>query len=309
MEFLHESVLLREAIDGLNIKENGIYADCTLGGGGHSLEIAKSLSKGRLIGIDRDGDAITAAKEKLKDYSRVFTAVRANYTELVSVFNELGIDKADGILFDLGVSSYQLDDAERGFSYRENAPLDMRMDRRQEKTAADIVNGYPEDEIARILYLYGEEKMSRRIASFIVRRREIKSIETTSELAEIIADAMPGAMRRDKHPAKRSFQALRIAVNDELSGIETALAAARKLLAPQGRLCVITFHSLEDRIVKTFIRESAQGCTCPKNFPICVCGKKPVMLEITGKPIIPSEEENERNPRAHSAKLRIAEKI
>ncbi|MBR6763579.1 MAG: 16S rRNA (cytosine(1402)-N(4))-methyltransferase RsmH [Clostridia bacterium] len=308
-DFHHISVLLHETIDAMEINPDGIYVDCTLGGGGHSEEILKRLSpNGFLYGIDRDDEAIAAASARLAKYPN-FKAIHANFHTLRSVAEEEGIlGKADGVLFDLGVSSHQLDDVSRGFSYHGDAPLDMRMDRREEVSAKTLVNTLPESELARILRDYGEEKAASRIASFIVREREEKTIETTGELVDIISRAMPAKMKRDKHPAKRSFQAIRIAVNGELTGLPNALEAAYETLKPGGRLAVITFHSLEDRLTKSFLRDKEIGCTCPKEFPICVCGKKPKMQSVIRKPLEAGEAELEANPRARSAKLRVSEK-
>ena len=279
-DFHHISVMLTETVDALEVKPAGIYVDCTLGGGGHSSEILKRLESGCLYGIDRDGEAIEAASERLRTY-RNFTPVRSNYTALSEIAKEYGFfGKADGVLFDLGVSSHQLDDESRGFSYHASAPLDMRMDKRQEITAETLVNTLPAGELMRILRDYGEEKMAGRIAEAIVREREKEPIRTTDRLAAVISDAMPAKMRQDKHPARRSFQAIRIAVNEELTGLPTALEAAYEVLKPGGRLAVITFHSLEDRIVKNFFREKEKGCTCPPEFPVCVCGNKPKMKSI-----------------------------
>ncbi len=308
-DFHHVSVMLTETVDALSVKPEGIYVDCTLGGGGHSHEILRRSPDAVLYGIDRDGEAIEAASARLSEF-RKFTPVRSNYTELGAVAEEYGFfGKADGILFDLGVSSHQLDDESRGFSYHASAPLDMRMDKRQEVTAATLVNTLPESEIMRILRDYGEEKMAGRIASFIVREREKEPITTTDRLASIISDAMPAKMRQDKHPARRSFQAIRIAVNEELTGLPVALEAAYNVLRPGGRLAVITFHSLEDRIVKNFFRDKEKGCTCPPEFPVCVCGNKPKMKSVIRKPLEAGEDELRENPRARSAKLRVSEKL
>ncbi|MBE6937678.1 MAG: 16S rRNA (cytosine(1402)-N(4))-methyltransferase RsmH [Ruminococcaceae bacterium] len=309
--FKHVSVLLDECIEWLDIDPRGTYIDCTLGGGGHSSEILKRLSDGRLIGIDRDGDAIAAASARLGALGKNFTAVRSNFADISGAAQSVGVEKADGILFDLGVSSYQLDTAERGFSYMADAPLDMRMDSRDGMSAADVVNTYSEGELRRILSEYGEEKFSGRVAAAIVRARSLSEIKTTLELSEIITSAIPqGAAKKEKqHPAKRSFQAIRMEVNGELAAIRLGLRAAAELLAPGGRLCVITFHSGEDRLVKSMINELSSGCTCPRDFPVCVCGKKPVLKNLTRHPIISGEEELENNPRARSAKLRVAEKL
>ena len=308
-EFRHESVLLRESIEGLHIRPDGIYIDGTLGGAGHSSEIAKRLTTGRLIGIDRDETALQAASERLKPYRDRVTLVKSNFERVSEILDELGIEGADGMLFDLGVSSPQLDDAERGFSYMADAPLDMRMDRSGGLTAAQIVNEWPESELRRILSDYGEERYAGRIAASIARQRQLKPIETTLELVELIRRAMPAAAKKEKqHPAKRSFQGIRIAVNDELGAVERMLQAAPDRLNPGGRLCVISFHSLEDRLVKQAIHKRVDGCTCPKDFPVCVCGFKQT-LRTVGSVITAGEEELERNPRARSAKLRVAERI
>lgn len=307
-EFAHTSVLLEECLEGLNIRPDGVYVDCTLGGGGHSFHIAQRLDPGgRLIGIDRDDDALRAAGERLSPYADRFTPVKSNFSDVKAVLADLGL-KADGILFDLGVSSFQLDEPERGFSYMQDAPLDMRMDRSTGATAADLINSYDEHAIADILWRYGEERYSRQIARAIVRARALAPIATTGQLCEIIKSAMPPqALREKQHPAKRSFQAIRIAVNGELSAVEEALRDLWKSLNPGGRICVITFHSLEDRITKEAFAEMARGCTCPPQFPVCVCGGKPKVKLIAKKPILPTEKELETNPRARSAKLRIAE--
>ena len=308
--FKHISVLLDECIEGLNIDPRGTYVDCTLGGGGHSSEILKRLDGGRLVGIDRDGDAIAAASERLKAFGGNFVAVRSNFSEIVSAVKSAGVESADGVLFDLGVSSYQLDTAERGFSYMVDAPLDMRMDSRDELSAADVVNTYSAEELKRILTEYGEEKFSGRIAYAICKARLDSEIKTTLELADIIRSAMPAAALREKqHPAKRSFQAIRIAVNDELGSVEKVMEDAIPCLNPNGRLAVITFHSLEDRIVKNAMAAAAKGCTCPPNFPVCVCGKKPKAELVNRKPITASQEELEVNPRSRSAKLRVCRKL
>lgn len=308
MEFVHESVLLDECIEGLDIKPNGIYVDGTLGGAGHSREIAKRLDGGLLIGIDRDEIALKAAGERLEGYN--VKLVHGNFKDVANILAELGIPKVDGMLFDLGVSSPQLDDGSRGFSYMVDAPLDMRMDGSSSLTAYDIVNGRSKEELKKILYEYGEERYSPQIAEAIVRRRESKSIESTLELVDIIKSVMPAqALREKQHPAKRSFQAIRISVNEELEAVREMMSAAPDLLEPGGRLAVITFHSLEDRIVKTSMKEAATGCTCPPDFPVCVCGNKPKVKLVTRKPVTASDEELERNPRARSAKLRIAERI
>ena len=310
MEFHHVSVLLNECIEGLKIKENGIYVDGTLGGGGHSLEIVKRLGEGgRLIGIDQDTDALKAAGERLKDYSDKVTYVHSNFENVRQVLNDLGIEKADGFLIDIGVSSFQLDEAERGFSYMQDAPLDMRMNSENELSAYDVVNNYSEEALNNVIFGYGEERWAKRIAQFIVAEREKKPIETTFELVEVIKKAIPKGARKDgPHPAKRTFQAIRIEVNRELEILEKTIDDMTDLLNLGGRLCVITFHSLEDRIVKNAFRKQENPCTCPPEFPICVCGKKPKAKIITRKPILPSEEELEVNHRSRSAKLRILER-
>ena len=309
-EFHHVSVLLEECIEGLAIKPDGIYVDGTLGGAGHSSRIAAKLTTGRLIGIDRDNVALEAAAERLRPFEDRVTLVHANFCDMDQALQELGIDKVDGILLDLGVSSPQLDDGQRGFSYMTDAPLDMRMNGEDTRDARQIVNTWSYEELKRILYDYGEERFAPRIAAAICRRREQAPIETTLELVDVIKSAMPAsALREKQHPAKRSFQAIRIAVNDELGAVETVMKKAVPLLNPVGRLAVITFHSLEDRIVKNAMAEAAKGCTCPPSFPVCVCGKKPQVRIVTRKPIVSGEEELERNPRARSAKLRICEKL
>ncbi len=309
-EFHHVSVLLEECIQGLAIKPDGIYVDGTLGGAGHSSRIAAKLTTGRLIGIDRDNVALEAAAERLRPFEDRVTLVHANFCDMDQALQELGIDKVDGILLDLGVSSPQLDDGQRGFSYMTDAPLDMRMNGEDVRDARQIVNTWSYEELKRILYDYGEERFAPRIAAAICRRREQAPIETTLELVDVIKSAMPAsALREKQHPAKRSFQAIRIAVNDELGAVETVMKKAVPLLNPGGRLAVITFHSLEDRIVKNAMAEAAKGCTCPPSFPVCVCGKKPQVRIVTRKPIVSGEEELERNPRARSAKLRICEKL
>lgn len=311
MEFKHVSVLLDECIEGLNIKPDGIYVDGTLGGGGHSSEICRKLGpKGTLIGIDRDDDALAAAKERLKEFECKKIFVKSNYSDVDSVINELGIDGVDGGLLDLGVSSFQLDNVDRGFSYMHKAPLDMRMDQQEGFSAYDVVNDYSESQLFEIIKKYGEEKWASRIAKFIVKARSEKPIEDTEELVEIIKSAIPAKARREgPHPAKRTFQAIRIEVNDELGQLGKAVENFVDVLNPGGRLCIISFHSLEDRIVKNIFNEKADPCTCPKDFPVCVCGKKPEIVKITRKPIVSGDEELEHNPRARSAKLRIAEKI
>ncbi len=310
ISFSHYSVMLKECIEALDIKPDGIYVDGTAGGGGHSFEIAKHLTTGRLIAIDQDADAIAAAGERLRPYGDRVTLVRDNFSNLASVCQTLGVEKIDGLLLDLGVSSYQLDTAERGFSYMSDAPLDMRMDKRSELDAWKVVNTYSEAEIKRILSEYGEERFSGRIARAIVERRTKSSIDTTGELVHVIVSAIPAGSREGgSHPAKRSFQAIRIEVNKELSVIAPAIDSAVKLLNQGGRLAILTFHSLEDRMVKQTFAAAAKGCTCPRNFPVCVCGNKPKLKIITGKPLLPSEEELAENSRSHSAKLRVAEKI
>ena len=310
MEFSHRSVLLQESIDALAIRPDGIYLDGTLGGAGHSLEIARQLTTGRLIGIDQDTVALDAASQRLAPYRDRVKLVHANFRSLDAVLHDAGIAGVDGMLFDLGVSSPQLDDSSRGFSYMADAPLDMRMDRDGSLSAYEIVNQTPEDELKRILWRYGEERYAPLIAAAIARRRAERPIETTLELAELVRSAMPAQARREKqHPAKRTFQAIRIAVNDELGAVEDMLGKAVDLLNPGGRLAVITFHSLEDRIVKTAMAEAARGCTCPPEFPVCICGKKPRVRLVTRKPIVPGAAELEENPRARSAKLRVAEKL
>ncbi len=309
-EFHHVSVLLEECLEGLNIKPDGIYVDGTLGGAGHSSEIVKRLTTGRHIGIDRDPVALKAAGERLAPYGDRVTLVHSNFCEIAQVLKDLNIEGVDGILLDLGVSSPQLDDGSRGFSYMTDAPLDMRMNSEDALSAYDVVNSWSQDELKRILYDYGEERYAPQIAGAICRRREEKPIETTLELVDVIRSAMPAAALREKqHPAKRSFQAIRIAVNDELGSVEKVMRDAIPCLNKGGRLAVITFHSLEDRIVKNAMANAAKGCTCPPNFPVCVCGKKPQVKIITRKPIISGDEELERNPRARSAKLRICEKL
>lgn len=306
----HESVLLHEAVDALNIDPHGVYVDATLGRAGHSLEIVRRLTTGRLIGIDRDYAALDSAPLRLEGYMDRVTLIHGNFQELDTLLERSGIERVNGVLFDLGVSSPQLDDSARGFSYMKDAPLDMRMDATQALTAHQVVNEWPREELKRILYEYGEERYAPAIADRIVKRREEREIRTTLELAEIIRSAMPApALREKQHPAKRSFQAIRCAVNGELEAIPLAIDAAVKRLAPGGRLAVISFHSLEDRLVKTAIRDLAQGCTCPPDFPVCVCGKTPTVKAVSRKPILPSTEEIEHNPRARSAKLRVAEKL
>ena len=310
IELSHRSVLLDECMDGLNIRPDGIYVDGTAGGAGHSSEIAKRLESGRLIAIDQDETAVAVATERLNALEKNTTVVRSNFCELAKVCRDLGIEQIDGVLLDLGVSSYQLDTAERGFSYSADAPLDMRMDNRCTLSAYDVVNTYSEQELKRILFDYGEERFAPTIVSAIVKRREKAPLETTAELSDIIKYAMPPSAREGgHHPAKRSFQAIRIEVNRELDVIEPAIKGAVEMLSSGGRIAIITFHSLEDRIVKQTFASLASGCTCPKDFPICVCGNKPKVRIITKKPILPSRLELEENPRSRSAKLRIAEKL
>lgn len=310
MEFKHVSVLLEECIEALNIKKQGYYVDCTMGGAGHSSHIVSNLNNdGRLIGIDQDTDALNAAREKLKDYNNVIY-VHNNFHNIYDILEELNIEKVDGILMDLGVSSYQLDAGERGFSYMQDAPLDMRMNRDKEFSAYDVINDYSEEDLYRIIKDYGEERFSKRIASFIVKRRNEKPIETTLELVDIIKAAIPAKARRDgPHPAKRTFQAIRIEVNGELEILDNAIADSVKKLNSNGRLAIITFHSLEDRIVKNKFRDLENPCKCPKEFPICACGKKPTVKVLSRKAIAPTDEEIEVNPRSRSAKLRVLEKI
>lgn len=311
MEFNHVSVLLDECIEGLNIRPKGIYVDCTVGGAGHSIEIVKRLEKGgRLIAIDKDADALMAAGERLSEYKSLVTLLHDDFKNLTSDLDVLKIGGVDGILIDLGVSSYQLDNAERGFSYMKDAPLDMRMDRSQYLTAFNIVNEYSAGEIAKILFDYGEEKLARRIAENIVKFRSKQTLKTTLQLAKIVEDSYPAATRfKYGHPAKRTFQAIRIAVNDELGSLKESLKQMALRLNPKGRMAVITFHSLEDRIVKTAFKELSTDCTCPPDFPICVCGNKREVTLVNKKPILPSEEEMKINSRSQSAKLRIIEKI
>ncbi len=311
MAFEHKSVLLEETIDSLMVKPDGIYVDGTLGGGGHASEVCRRLGEGgRLIGIDQDADAIRAASERLKPYGDHVTVVRSNYVNIAQILSDLGIEKVNGIYLDLGVSSYQLDTAERGFTYRdENAPLDMRMDQRNTKTAADIVNTYTESDLYRIIRDYGEDKFAKNIAKHIVKRREEKPIETAGELTEVIKAAIPMKVRATGgHPAKRTFQAIRIELNQELEVLKNSIDTMIDLLAPGGRLSIITFHPLEDRIVKNRFRTNENPCICPPGFPVCMCGKKSKGKVITRKPILPSEVEMEENPRAKSAKLRVFER-
>ena len=306
----HIPVLLEECIDGLNIKPDGIYVDGTLGRAGHSSVIAGKLTTGMLIGIDRDETAILEAGKKLEQFGGRVRLVHGNFRDVCSILDELGVEKADGMLFDLGVSSPQLDDSSRGFSYMADAPLDMRMDKSSPLSAYEIVNMWDEQEIKKILFDYGEERYAPRIAALIAKKRGEKPIETTFELVDIIRQAMPAsALREKQHPAKRTFQAIRIAVNDEHGSIADMLAGAADRLNTGGRLCVISFHSLEDRIVKNAFAAKEKGCTCPKDFPVCVCGFKPTLKTLTRKPIVPGEEELKINPRSRSAKLRIAERV
>ncbi len=309
--FEHTTVLLNEAVHGLNVKEDGTYVDCTLGGAGHSSLIASKLgNEGRLISFDQDSSAIETARERLNQYRDKVTLVKSNFLYIKDVLSERGISKVDGIVFDLGVSSPQLDEEDRGFSYRFDSLLDMRMDMDSDLTAEILINTWSEEELAKIIFTYGEEKFARRIAKKIVERRTLKPVETTGELVEIIKDAIPAPARRTgPHPAKRTFQAIRIAVNDELNSFEETLHDAIQLLNPGGRISVITFHSLEDRICKRVYSDYAKGCICPPDFPICTCGRTPSLKIITKKPILPSNQELEDNSRARSAKLRIAEKI
>lgn len=306
MEFAHKSVLLSESIEGLNINPEGTYIDCTTGGGGHSLEIAKRLTTGKLICFDQDVEAIQAAKARLEGFSPIF--VNRNFAEMRETLSELQIDTADGILMDLGVSSYQLDNRERGFSYHDDAPLDMRMSGSGE-SARDVVNEYEERELAKILQLYGEEKYAQSIAKGIVKAREQAPIETTAQLAEIIRTHVPERVRNEKNPCRKTFQAIRIEVNHELEVLETAVKDGFDLLSKGGRMAIITFHSLEDRIVKNQFREYCTGCTCPPDFPVCVCGKKPRAVLVNKKPVTASEDELRDNQRSRSAKLRILEKL
>ena len=308
-EFIHRPVLLEECIQALNIKPDGIYLDGTLGRAGHSREIAARLTTGRLVCVDRDQAALDAARERLAPWMDRISLVHSNFCELNAILDGLGLTGVDGMLFDLGVSSPQLDDAERGFSYMADAPLDMRMDRSDTLTARTVVNEWPREELRRIFSQYGEERYAGPIAAAIERRRQERPIETTLDLVEVIRSAMPAkALREKQHPAKRCFQAIRIAVNDELSSVDRMIRAAVPRLNPGGRLAVISFHSLEDRIVKNGLAEFAKGCTCPPDFPVCVCGKEPVIRLVTRKPIVSGQQELEENPRARSAKLRVAEK-
>ncbi|MBO4853908.1 MAG: 16S rRNA (cytosine(1402)-N(4))-methyltransferase RsmH [Oscillospiraceae bacterium] len=310
MAYGHKPVLLEACLDALAIRPNGVYVDATMGRAGHSLEIVRRLDGGRLIGIDRDESAICAARVRLADYADRVTLVHSNFDRIGEILDELRISAVDGMLFDLGVSSPQLDDAQRGFSYKNDAPLDMRMDRAAPLTAREVVNTWPYEELRRILFVYGEERYAPAIAAAICRAREKRPVETTQELAELIRDAMPAkALREKQHPAKRSFQAIRIAVNGELEALESVLGAAADRLKAGGRLAVISFHSLEDRIVKRTMQEWATGCICPPEFPVCVCGRKPIMKMITRKPVTAGEAELAYNPRSRSAKLRVAEKL
>ena len=309
MEFSHRSVLLDECIEGLAIRPDGIYVDGTAGGGGHSFAIASKLKEGKLIAIDRDEAAIAAASARLAPLGERALVVRSNFYDLATVLDTLQISEIDGLLLDLGVSSYQFDEAERGFSYRNDAPLDMRMDRRQQKSAYEVVNTYSEEALKRILYEYGEERFAPRIAARIVRERENGPIRTTGQLSELIKAAIPAANRDGGHPAKRSFQAIRIEVNGELDVIAPTIESAVSRMKKGGRIAIITFHSLEDRIVKQAFANLAKGCTCPKSLPVCVCGNRPKVRIISRKPILPGEEELLENPRSHSAKLRVVEKL
>lgn len=309
MEFKHVSVLLNECIEALNIRENGIYVDCTLGGGGHSLEILKKLNgTGRLIGIDQDTNALAAAKERLGEYSNV-TYVHNNFYNIEEILDNLQVEKVDGILMDLGVSSHQLDEAERGFSYMKDAPLDMRMNRESSLSAYEVVNNYSEEELYRIIKEYGEDRFAKKIANHIAESRKLKPVQTTLELVDIIRTAIPGKFQREGHPAKKTFQAVRIEVNRELGILDKAIGDSITKLSTGGRIAIITFHSLEDRLVKNKFRQQENPCICPKDFPVCVCGKKPTVKIITKKPIEPAKEEMESNSRSKSAKLRVAEKL
>ena len=309
MEFKHYSVMLEETIENLNIKPDGIYVDGTLGGGGHAFQVCRRLATGHFYGIDQDDAAIAAAGERLSVYGDMVTIIRNNYCNAKAALKEKGVEKVDGIVLDLGVSSYQLDTEERGFSYRFDADLDMRMDRRQTLTAKDIVNNYSEMDLFRIIRDYGEDNFAKNIAKHIVKARQIKEIQSTGELNEIIKAAIPAKMRQNGHPSKKTFQAIRIECNRELEVLKNALDDLIDLLNPGGRLCIITFHSLEDRIVKTAFKNKENPCTCPPEFPVCVCGKKPEGRVISKKPILPSKEELEVNSRSKSAKLRVFEKI
>jgi 16S rRNA (cytosine1402-N4)-methyltransferase len=311
MEFFHKPVMACEVLKGLNLKPGGIYVDCTLGGAGHSAAILQEIGgNGRLVALDRDPEALAAAENRLAPFTGKIDLVRASFANLAGVLKSLGIEEVDGILFDLGVSSYQLDNPARGFSYQHDAPLDMRMDPEQALSAGTLVNSLPVDDLARIIRAYGEERWASRIAKFIGEERKHLPIETTGRLVEIIKKAVPAGARRDgPHPAKRTFQALRIAVNQELEILRASVHSAVQLLKPGGRICVITFHSLEDRIVKDLFRELASPCTCPRDFPVCICGGKKEVRAVTARPLIPSPVELENNPRARSAKLRITEKL
>ena len=310
MAFDHVSVLLRETVDGLNVRPDGTYVDATLGGGGHAYEVCSRLGgKGRFIGIDQDADAIEAAGRRLEGFGEKVTIIRSNYRDMKPELHRIGIDSVDGIVLDLGVSSYQLDTAERGFSYRVDAPLDMRMDRRQKMTARDIVNGYSESELYRVIRDYGEDRFAKNIAKHIAAEREKHLIETTGQLNEVISRAIPMKIRKTSgHPSKRTFQAIRIELNHELDVLRDSLDEMIDMLNPGGRICIITFHSLEDRIVKSAFRKNEDPCICPKNFPVCVCGRTPKGRVVTRKPILPSEEEMASNSRSKSAKLRIFER-
>ena len=310
MAFEHVSVLLHETVDGLNVKPDGIYVDATLGGGGHAFEVCSRLNdKGRFIGIDQDADAIEAARKRLAGFGEKVTIIRSNYRDMRPQLQKIGVDKVDGIVVDLGVSSYQLDTAERGFSYRVDAPLDMRMDQRQKTTARDIVNSYSEEELYRVIRDYGEDRFAKNIAKHIVAEREKGPVETTEQLNEIIRHAIPMKIRKTSgHPSKRTFQAIRIELNHELDVLKDSLEDMIDMLNPGGRICIITFHSLEDRIVKSLFRKSENPCTCPGHFPVCVCGKTSKGRVVTRKPILPSMEEMESNSRSKSAKLRIFER-
>ena len=310
MAFNHTSVLLKETVDGLNVRPDGTYVDATLGGGGHAFEVCSRLSdKGRFIGIDQDADAIKAASKRLEGFGEKVTIIRSNYRDMKPRLYELGIDKVDGIVIDLGVSSYQLDTADRGFSYRVDAPLDMRMDQRQKMTARDIVNGYSESELYRVIRDYGEDKFAKNIAKHIAAEREKAPIETTEQLNEIIRHAIPMKIRKTSgHPSNRTFPAIRIELNHELDVLRDSLDEMIDMLSPGGRICIITFHSLEDRIVKSAFRKNEDPCTCPSHFPVCVCGKVSKGKVVTRKPVLPTEEEMESNSRSKSAKLRIFER-
>ncbi|MFM1539326.1 16S rRNA (cytosine(1402)-N(4))-methyltransferase RsmH [Helcococcus bovis] len=310
MKFNHEPVLLKETIEALNIKENGIYVDCTVGGAGHSIEILKRMgSEGRLVAIDQDEEALIAASNRLQDYKDQVYFIKCNYAYLGKILDELSIDKVDGVLMDIGVSSHQLDEGERGFSYHQEAELDMRMDKDQELTARYIVNNYDKDDLEKIFWQYGEEKWGMRIAEFIIEARKEKEIITTFDLVEIIKAAIPKKARLDKHPAKKIFQALRIEVNKELDVLETGIQSSVERLKQGGRLAIITFHSLEDRIVKNNFKELSKGCTCPPEFPVCICNRREVIKVINKKPITATEEELKNNNRSRSAKLRVCEKL